>query len=212
MTQDKFINIWTEHETWITSRGKYGKQADLTGQDLTQLDLHRFIMNKAKLYKNDLTNTWLGDASLKEVSLVKADLNKARLIKTDLTNADLTEANLKCAEMSLTKLKNTITSLKIPILEKPFTKILNAIQSDGCTLDMTHWHKCSTNHCLAGWTVHLCGNAGYDLEAETSTSVAAAFILTRSSPHLNGIAPNFHTTDGRAMRLIKRIAALEAID
>src|SRR5205807_347706 len=44
---------------------------------------------------------------------------------------------------------------KIAPMEKPYSKILAAINSEGCKLNMSTWHSCDTVHCEAGWTVHL---------------------------------------------------------
>jgi hypothetical protein len=72
---------------------------------------------------------------------------------------------------------------------------------------MSTWHSCKTTHCIAGWTVHVAGKAGYGLERITDTATAAAAILRKSRP--SAPLPNFYATDEAAMAFIEARAAEE---
>lgn len=85
-----------------------------------------------------------------------------------------------------------VDGLIVPILDKPYTKIVEAIDRLGPrrAIEMGSWHSCETCHCIAGWAIHLCGEQGYDLEESARCAgVAGRMILTASS----GLKlPNFH--------------------
>ena len=97
----------------------------------------------------------------------------------------------------------------VPRLDNPYTQILKAIQSDDCELKMSSWHSCKTVHCLGGWTVHLCGKAGYEAEeAFGGTPQAASLILLKSRP--DAPLPNLYASNEAAMAFIEARAAEEA--
>lgn len=74
-----------------------------------------------------------------------------------------------------------VDGIEVPILEKPYTRILEAIERGGI-LHMAWWHGtqfnrddlsfnfCGTVHCIAGWTTHLCGLQGVTLEHKLAES------------------------------------------
>lgn len=76
----------------------------------------------------------------------------------------------------------------VPILDRPYSQILAAIEGGG-DLDMSTWHNrsfCGSCHCIAGWTTHLCGQQGRALELAfgsfgEATEYAAEMILKQSS-------------------------------
>ena len=76
--------------------------------------------------------------------------------------------------------KNTKEDLKIPVIKKVHTKILQAVSLPDA-LEMGSWHTCDTTHCRAGWIVILAGKAGKELEEKTSTLFAAMCIVNKSS-------------------------------
>jgi hypothetical protein len=95
----------------------------------------------------------------------------------------------------------------VPILEKPYTKILEAIQGQG-KLEMSTWHTCDTTHCIGGWTCVLTPG-GRKFEALfSSPGDAAAQILRVSRP--DAPLPNFMASNEAAMAFIEARAAEEA--
>lgn len=121
----------------------------------------------------------------------------------------------------------------VPILDRPYTQILEAIER-GAALDMDRWHGetysdeeltpemfCGTTHCLAGWTVHLCGVQGFALEQELAVPRLASMILEASSTlEVPGFYPDdydyerrrvFSSTEinARALAAIRERAAVE---
>lgn len=81
---------------------------------------------------------------------------------------------------------------QIPAIENLDAEIIAAIENGG-TLYMPYYHgdtstapetlkaRCGTVHCIAGWAVHLAGEAGYALEDETgSVELAAGAIFAAS--------------------------------
>jgi hypothetical protein len=95
---------------------------------------------------------------------------------------------------------------EMPKIARPYSQILAAI-SGGGKLEMNNWHTCKTTHCIGGWTVHLAGKAGYDLESKTSTPSAAALILRKSRP--DAPLPNFYASNEAALAFIRKRAAEE---
>ena len=92
----------------------------------------------------------------------------------------------------------------VPILEKPYTKILEAINVGG--LEMETWHTCKTTHCVGGWTVTL-APGGKEFEAKWQTANAARMILSASRP--GAPLPNFTASNEAAMAFIEARAAEE---
>lgn len=88
----------------------------------------------------------------------------------------------------------------VPVVRNINSAILAATASRKCRVDMHEWHgefstaeperKCSTVHCLAGWAVHLAGEAGYALEERLNTPCAAALIFAASDR--NHPVPDFY--------------------
>jgi hypothetical protein len=69
---------------------------------------------------------------------------------------------------------------------------------------MDRWHTCETIHCRAGWTVHLAGEAGYELERFHSTVLAAQLIYRASGYPINPC--RFFDGDVDALADMKRLA------
>lgn len=93
----------------------------------------------------------------------------------------------------------------IPILENPYTKILEAVTSN--KLEMVTWHTCNTTHCVGGWTVVLTPG-GKELENKFETATAARMILRASRP--DAPLPNFTASNEAAMAFIKARAKEES--
>jgi hypothetical protein len=79
------------------------------------------------------------------------------------------------------------------------------------TLEMGDWHTCETSHCRAGWVVHLAGDAGIELEEQTSTCFAAMQIYKKSSD-IRVSPTRFFEDNDTAMKDIIRCAELESIN
>ena len=96
----------------------------------------------------------------------------------------------------------------IPVIENIHSAVLAAASCEKA-LNMSDWHTCNTTHCRAGWVVHLAGEAGYELEKQTSTLFAAMQIYHASSPDIQVSPPRFYESNGVALDDMKRCAALE---
>ena len=116
------------------------------------------------------------------------------------------QANLSDADLS--EMKHTV---HIPLVQGLNKKILDALNGEiEERLDMSNWHTCETTHCYGGWAVFLAGESGKILESILDTNVAAALIITKSCPYLNGKVPNFYASNEDALAEIKRCAEIES--
>ena len=159
------------------------------------------IKLKANLSKADLSKADLSDADLSDANLSWANLSKANLSDANLSDANLSDANLSDANLSDANL-----SIKIPIVEKIDSKILEHIKA-GDKLQMKNWHTCETTHCRAGWAVHLAGRVGYVLESILGTNCLAALIYSKSRK--NQVTPNFFASNEDALKDIEKSASEE---
>ena len=110
------------------------------------------------------------------------DITKGK--RANLSGADLSWANLPFNI-------ETDATLKQKILEK--------VEAEGCSLEMSDWHTCGTTHCLAGWAVVLSGEAGKELEAKSTTYLAGRLLLGLDAKQ----ADIFYTDDDAAMEWLK---------
>jgi uncharacterized protein YjbI with pentapeptide repeats len=98
-----------EHEKWLETNGKEGKQADLervnlqganfSGANLQKADLHEANLQKADLGEADLQEAYLEGANLQEADLRKANLKEAFLYMVNFQEATLYKANLQKANL-----------------------------------------------------------------------------------------------------------------
>jgi len=104
--------------------------------------------------------------------------------------------------------KGEIEGFYVPEIEEIHQSIEYSASQPNA-LNMGNWHTCSTTHCRAGWVVHLAGEEGLKLEAETSTAFSAMMIYKKSSDIR--VSPNmFYASDEDALKDMKRCAELEA--
>ncbi len=157
--------------------------ADLGGADLGGADLGAAYLRGADLGGADLRDANLGGAYLRGADLTSANLCGANLYGAYLCGADLTGASFG----------------EVPIVEDLDRKILDAIQRPGCSLEMASWHTCETTHCMAGWAIHLAGEAGYELERRTNSATAGAAIFARST----GRVPDFYAGNDAALEALR---------
>ena len=176
------------------------------------------VAQKAYLAGAYLAGADLADANLADADLADADLAGANLADADLAGAYLAGADNVSTEVTGEPRKPYVKLSKdpverlaqirernpgIPIVEDLDGKILAAIENGG-GLEMSNWHTCETTHCMAGWAIHLAGDAGKALEAERGPQRAGALIYRVST----GRAPHFFASNERALAdLKKRVAA-----
>lgn len=70
--------ILAQHETWLTSNGSRGKQADLSGADLRGADLSAARLSRALLTSANLVNANLTSADLSNANLERSVLGRVK--------------------------------------------------------------------------------------------------------------------------------------
>ena len=106
----------------------------------------------------------------------------------------------RCSDLAPQK-----AALTIPSIPNIHRAIYDAASKPGC-LKMDTWH-CGTSHCRAGWVVHLAGEAGYALEAQTTTLFAAQQIYKASGYDISPV--RFYDSNEDALADMKRLAEAE---
>ena len=175
------------HNKWLCYE-EGGERADLSYTNLS--------------YTN-LSYTDLSDADLSYTNLSDANLSDADLSDTDLSRANLSGANLSGANLSGTKFPEMMA------VENLFSKIKEAV-GDGNGLEMASWHTCETTHCIAGWAIHLAGDAGRVVASLLGSSVAGALIIRDSCSYLEGKTPNFYASNEEGLNFINECAEKES--
>ena len=88
--------------------------------------------------------------------------------------------------------------IKIPLLKNLNSEVLASVLSNGNKLEMELVHVCKTTHCRAGWTIHVCGKQGYQLEKECENwEEAASLILKANYPDRD--LPSFYSSNENGM-------------
>lgn len=193
--------------------------ANLSGSYLCWANLIGANLAGANLSDADLSGSDLFLANLSHANLRGANLTCAILGNANLEFADLTGANLCCVGLAGVNLRMTrmtgvyfeeedVTRLRlnrpeIPVIDHLDARILQAIDHDGCMLDMRRWHTCQTTHCLAGFAIHLAGEAGYALESKLGPQAAGSLIYLAST----GCVPDFSASNEKAFQDIRRRSA-----
>src|ERR671911_279945 len=75
-------------------------RADLSGRNLSEVNLRRAELSEANLTGADLSGTNLSEANLSRADLMGANLTGAKLTGADLREADLSGADLSGADLS----------------------------------------------------------------------------------------------------------------
>ena len=106
----KIQKVLADHHLWLESQKKEGKQANLSGWDLSGLclaerDLREINFEGVDLAKANLSWTKLDGANLSGANLREADLTKSRLQGADLYQANLEKADLTAANLRKAKLQ-----------------------------------------------------------------------------------------------------------
>ncbi len=94
------------HHLWLESKGKEGKQANLSGEDLSGLDLADRELLEINFEGVQLAKANLSWAELDRANLSGANLKEANLSRTHLQGADLSKANLEKADLTAANLRN----------------------------------------------------------------------------------------------------------
>lgn len=103
--------------------------------------------------------------------------------------------------------KSEKQEFKVPVIAD-IHKIIYSAVSQPKALDMSNWHTCETMHCRAGWVVTLAGEAGRELEKNTSTLFAAQQIYKASGYEISPV--RFFDSDEDALADMKRLAERES--
>lgn len=131
------VSMLKDHQLWLSSGGKEGKQAVFTGYDLSGLDSDyaeaRYIVppfGEKNLSKIDLSYSNLSGLYFREVNLSQADFRGANLKNThfywatlfdaDFSGADISEANIEessLVQANLTKVNLFKTAIAYSNLE-----------------------------------------------------------------------------------------------
>ncbi len=83
-------------EAWNGWRREHpALRPDLSGEDLSKMDLRGINLGEADLKDAELFHADLGEAKLREANLTVGDLRAANLSRADITGADLRSANLE---------------------------------------------------------------------------------------------------------------------
>lgn len=162
----------------------------LAGADLTNADLTRA----------DLTNANLFMAHLSRVDLTRANLTDANLFMADLTDANLRGADLTCTKLTGVELSGANLADCVGLPDAPSVPDIKAKILGAGKINMAYWHTCETTHCLAGWAVHLAGDAGSALEEQLGASAAGALIFHASI----GEVPDFYSSDEEAIEWLRK--------
>ena len=184
------------------------EDANLTGANLTGDDLSNANLERAKLTRANLSWAKLSGANLSNANLTGANLTGADLTGAILTGADLTWAILTGADLTWANLTGAnLTGAKIddaPEVPNLCQAILTSVEANPESFEMGHWHNaCGTTHCLAGWAVHLAGEAGHELESKVGTANAGIAIFLRS----HGSVPNFYSDNDEALAWLQKEVA-----
>lgn len=99
MTQSELLEILEKHKKWLNGKPD-GQRANLSGADLSEVNLRG-----ADLRSADLSYAYLSGFDLSEANLRGADLHSADLSEADLSGADLRYANLSGADLRYADLR-----------------------------------------------------------------------------------------------------------
>jgi len=194
MDQKEIVDVLAKHAQWLNSED--GERADLSGADLSGANLGGADLGGADLSGADLSGANLGGADLSGADLSVANLSGANLSGANLSGANLSGTNLSGTNLSGANLPEVAFESDLP------GRILAAIVSEGCRLDMKTWHVCETTHCLAGWATTL-HSQGKLLESLIGPNAAGALIFNKCV----GSVPDFFSTKSDATKWLNEKAA-----
>ena len=100
-------------------------------------------------------------------------------------------------------------NLPVPFVENLDIKIYEAVTEYPALFCMGVWHwkfnPCGTQHCWAGWAIHIAGPQAYAIEKQECSPFAALCVMKKANPDMDKI-PNFYSTREKALEAIKKRA------
>jgi uncharacterized protein YjbI with pentapeptide repeats len=104
LSDDDLMRALEAHKRWLSTRGREGRQLELSGAKLDRSNLRLAVLSEANLQDANLEHALieggrLQSANLQNATLRGSDLRRAFLHKTNLQGADLYEANLQEASL-----------------------------------------------------------------------------------------------------------------
>ncbi len=211
-TTTKTKNNVIEIKHWINNKVLY---SDETAESLKDA-VTRAIANRTHLRGAYLRGAYLRGADLRGAYLEGADLEGADLEGADLEGADLEgakglDANNRPIPLTAEEYQQRAVEYRqkhpeIPVVPALDSTICNIVNTGQGKLQMSNWHTCDTEHCRAGWAIHLAGDKGYDLEAKFGSRMAGGMIYRAST----GRYPDFFANNEEALKDICEWGAKEA--
>ncbi len=117
-------------------------QADLTGSDLSHIDLRNSALSGANLRGSDLYYTDLSEADLSDVNLSSADLHNAILGDADLSRTNLQDAIIYDANLREANLQDAIATDEQ--LREAYS-LVGATMPDGSEMTEELWEQFQRN-------------------------------------------------------------------
>jgi uncharacterized protein YjbI with pentapeptide repeats len=109
ITNENLRKILDEHKKWLSSNGRFGRQADLSSANLQNVNLKYAALDKAIFSLTNFDGADFSHASLKlanfnNASLIRANFDYAQLEEASFKKADMTDARLKRAKLKNAKM------------------------------------------------------------------------------------------------------------
>jgi hypothetical protein len=192
MYQAKLKEILDKHALWRQG-DPAGARANLEGANLEDANLEG-----ANLEGANLEGANLEDANLEGANLEDANLEGAYLAGANLADArNVPKGAIEPGDFARRAERYRERHPEVPVIPSLDRRILEAIESGVCRLDMSDWHTCETTHCRAGWAIHLAGEAGSRLEQQRGSAMAGHMIYLAST----GRSAHFYATNERALEV-----------
>jgi uncharacterized membrane protein YgcG len=102
------MNTFEQHETWLKSNGKEGKQCNLNGASLNSLNFKGRNLSRANLVNCDMSQCDLTACDMSQCDLRGTTLTGSKMAKVNLTDSNLTDATCRGANLQMAKFNNAI--------------------------------------------------------------------------------------------------------
>ena len=106
ITKARLKKVLADHAKWLADPNT-GSRANLSGVDLSRVDLSGTDLSWASLSRANLSCTDLSWANLSRANLSRANLSWVNLSRANLSRANLSRANLSRANLSWVNLSGT---------------------------------------------------------------------------------------------------------
>jgi uncharacterized protein YjbI with pentapeptide repeats len=186
---------WSDANLRSAELSRLGEEADLSGADLSDLNLRDANLWEADLSDADLRDANLSGAFLKDANLSGANLEKADLSDVGLLRANLRDAKLSGANLSDARLKDA--KLSGAVLSGADLSSADLSEADLSEADLSEADLSSADLTYADLS-HAKGMSNEALEQETSSlgratmpngqrhkSVTTEFVTTKFEPALS---------------------------